>query len=62
MMKALKSTLAKTILSDSRNREKLTIFLAQDTNASDHSHNEPIELLVNNKTIKIFVKVVSKAN
>ena len=61
-MKALKSTLAKTILSDSRNREILTNFLAQNTDSSDQSQNEPLELLVNNKTIKIFVKVVSKAN
>ena len=61
-MKALKSSLAKTILSDSRNREILSNFLAQNTQLSDQSQNEPLELLVNNKTIKIFVKVVSKAN
>jgi hypothetical protein len=61
-MKALKSTLTKTILSDSRNREILTNFLAQYTDSSDQSQNEPLELLVNNKTIKIFVEVVSKAN
>ena len=61
-MKALKSSLAKTILSDSKNREILSNFLAQNTQLSDQSQNEPLELLVNNKTIKIFVKVVSKAN
>jgi len=59
-MKALKSKLAKAILADARNRENLSNFLDQNNTISDYSQNKSLELIVNNKTVRFFVKSIGE--